>query len=72
MPALDGRWVVSTADDRALTYVESTRRARGEIGYPAPGEKVIGNLIGAPIRSRFVGIIRWRRSIRLPSARCSS
>ncbi len=55
VPALDGRWVVSTADDRALTYVESTRRARGEIGYPAPGEKVIGNLVGAPIRSRFVG-----------------
>jgi pimeloyl-ACP methyl ester carboxylesterase len=54
VPALDGRWVVSTAENRALTYEESTRRARGEIGYPAPREKVIGNLIGAPIRSRFV------------------
>jgi alpha-beta hydrolase superfamily lysophospholipase len=29
-------------------------RARGEIGYPAPGEKVLGNLKGAPIRARFV------------------
>jgi dienelactone hydrolase len=55
VPALDGRWVMSTAENRALTYQESTRRARGEIGYPAPREKVIGNLIGAPIRSRFVG-----------------
>jgi dienelactone hydrolase len=55
VPALDGRWVVSTEDNRALTYQESTRRARGEIGYPEPRAKVIGNLIGAPIRSRFVG-----------------
>jgi Dienelactone hydrolase and related enzymes len=55
VPALDGRWVVSTPEQRRLTYEESTRRARGEIGYPAPREKVIGNLVGAPIRSRFVG-----------------
>jgi dienelactone hydrolase len=55
VPALDGRWVVSTPENRALTYQDSTRRARGEIGYPAPREKVIGNLVGAPIRSRFVG-----------------
>src|ERR1039458_9433792 len=26
----------------------------GELGYPAPGVKVIGNLRGAPVRSKFV------------------
>jgi dienelactone hydrolase len=54
VPALDGRWVVATEQERKSTYDESTRRARGEIGYPAPRAKTIGNLIGAPIRSRFV------------------
>ena len=55
VPSLDGRWVVASEQDRKSTYEESTRRARGEIGYPAPRAKMIGNLIGAPIRSRFVG-----------------
>ncbi len=54
VPALDGRWVVASEQDRKTTYDESTRRARGEIGYPAPRAKLIGNLIGAPMRSRFV------------------
>lgn len=52
--SLDGRWVVATAKERQATYEEATKRARGEIGYPAPGTKVLGNLIGAPIRSRFI------------------
>ena len=46
--------MVASEQDRKTTYDESTRRARGEIGYPAPRAKTIGNLIGAPIRSRFV------------------
>jgi dienelactone hydrolase len=54
VPALDGRWVSASEQNRKLTNEESTKRARGEIGYPAPRAKTIGNLIGAPIRSRFV------------------
>jgi dienelactone hydrolase len=54
VPSLDGRWIVATDADRKATYDESTKRARGEIGYPEPRAKTIGNLIGAPIRSRFV------------------
>lgn len=34
-------------------YADATKRARGEIGYPAPGLRVLGNLRGAPIYSRF-------------------
>jgi len=52
--SLDGRWVVMNDQQRKLTYDEATKRARGEIGYPPAREKVLGNLIGAPIRSRFI------------------
>lgn len=40
----------------ALARAESdaTRRARGEIGYPAPGVRETGNLRGAPIRESFL------------------
>jgi dienelactone hydrolase len=34
-------------------FVDATKRARGEIDYPEPGVRVIGNLRGAPIYSRF-------------------
>lgn len=54
VPALDARFVIQTEAERKLTYEESTRRARGEIGYPAPRARVIGNLSGAPIRSKFI------------------
>lgn len=37
----------------AEAYQQATLRARGELGYPEPGERVIGNLRGAPILSRF-------------------
>jgi hypothetical protein len=33
---------------------EGTRRARGELGYPKPGEIAVGNLRGAPIRDHFL------------------
>ena len=51
--SLDGRFVISTDAQRKLTWEESTSRARGQIGYPDPGARVIGNLRGAPIRSKF-------------------
>lgn len=54
VPALDARFVIQTEAERKITYEESTRRARGEIGYPAPRARVLGNLSGAPIRSRFI------------------
>ena len=54
VPALDSRWVVAGPVARAQTYREATRRARGEIGYPEPGARVVGNLVGAPIRERMI------------------
>ncbi|HKQ24065.1 MAG TPA: alpha/beta fold hydrolase [Burkholderiales bacterium] len=33
---------------------DATRRARGDIGYPAPGVREIGNLRGAPVRESFL------------------
>jgi pimeloyl-ACP methyl ester carboxylesterase len=54
VPALDSRFVVQKPEDQELTYREATRRARGEIGYPKPGARVIGNLRGAPIRDKLM------------------
>jgi uncharacterized protein len=39
--------------EREATWREATAMARGEKGYPAPRAKVVGNLIGAPVRSKF-------------------
>ena len=44
----------SEADQLKVTYDEATKRARGEIGYPAPRARVIGNLQGAPIREKLL------------------
>lgn len=33
---------------------EATRRARGELSYPQPGVREVGNLRGAPIRESFL------------------
>ncbi len=43
-------------DQLKMAYDESTKRARGEIGYPEAGVRVIGNLRGAPIRDK---LLRW-------------
>jgi dipeptidyl aminopeptidase/acylaminoacyl peptidase len=51
--AMDGR-TLAAGPELAKTYEEATQRARGEIGYPPPGAKVVGNLRGAPIRARFL------------------
>jgi dienelactone hydrolase len=37
-----------------LTYDEATKRARGEIGYPPPFQRAIGNLTGAPVRDKLL------------------
>jgi uncharacterized protein len=52
--SLDGRFVVQSDAERAKTYEEATKMARGELKYPEPGIKTLGNLKGAPIRSRFM------------------
>ena len=38
----------------AKAYGDATRRARGELSYPAPGAREIGNLRGAPLREKFL------------------
>jgi uncharacterized protein len=37
-----------------LAYDDATKRARGEIGYPPPRARVIGNLQGGPIRDKLL------------------
>jgi dienelactone hydrolase len=52
--AFDSRWVVTGEAESKATYTEATRRARGEIGYPEPRARVVGNLMGAPIRDKLL------------------
>src|SRR5262249_6660234 len=53
VPALDSRWVLLGPGEKE-TLAEATRRARGEVGYPRPGARAVGNLRGAPIRERLM------------------
>ena len=41
-------------DALARAQSDATRRAHGEIGYPPPSAKEVGNLRGAPIRESFL------------------
>ncbi|HYL74061.1 MAG TPA: alpha/beta fold hydrolase [Bryobacteraceae bacterium] len=50
---MNGNVLNSTPELRKLMYDEATKRARGELGYPDPLAKVVGNLRGGPIRDRF-------------------
>jgi dienelactone hydrolase len=52
--AFDSRWVVADTKEARITYEEATKRAHGELGYPEPRARVIGNLIGAPIRDKML------------------
>jgi len=54
VPALDSRWVTATAGEQKKTFTDATRRAQGELGYPLPGVKEVGNLKGAPIREKMI------------------
>lgn len=64
--SLDGR-SFTTGPEQARTYEEASRMARGEAGYPAPRAKVIGNLQGAPIRSRFIDYAPVDDVVRAPA-----
>jgi dienelactone hydrolase len=66
VPALDSRWV-QAGFARKQTLDEATKRARGEIGYPEPGAKVIGNLRGAPIRERLMNYAPVEEMDRAPN-----
>jgi len=52
--SMDARWAIATPQLRKSTYDQGTARARGEIGYPKPGEK-FGTLSGAPVLEKFPG-----------------
>jgi len=52
--AFDSRFVVASDAERAKTYAEGTGRARGELPYPEPSVRAVGNLRGAPIRERLM------------------
>jgi dienelactone hydrolase len=54
VPALDSRWVLLGNNAREQTFNEAADRTHGELGYPPPGARVIGNLRGAPIRERLM------------------
>jgi uncharacterized protein len=60
--AFDSRWVVTGDTETKTTHDESTKRARGEIGYPEPRAKVVGNLIGAPIRDKLVHYVPFEEA----------
>jgi hypothetical protein len=54
VPALDSRQIALAPDVREQSFKEAAARAHGDVGYPAPRAKVIGNLSGAPIRERMM------------------
>ncbi len=46
VPAFDSRFVIATPEAREQTFSEAAARTHGELGYPPPGAKVVGNLRG--------------------------
>ncbi|MGH9661340.1 MAG: hypothetical protein ACRD96_22530, partial [Bryobacteraceae bacterium] len=64
--SLDGRWTLATEKERAATHAEAAQRARGELGYPAPGVSTVGALIGAPARSQFAAWTPVEEIARIP------
>lgn len=55
VPSFDSRWVINIPGVRKATHQQATARTRGKLSYPKPGEKVIGNLSGAPILEKLAG-----------------
>jgi hypothetical protein len=54
VPALDSRQVVLEGEEKQKTFDEAAARTHGDLGYPPPGARVIGNLRGAPIREKLM------------------
>jgi pimeloyl-ACP methyl ester carboxylesterase len=60
--AFDSRWVVTGETETKTTHDEATKRTRGEIGYPEPRAKAVGNLIGAPIRDKLLHYVPFEEA----------
>lgn len=54
VPALDSRAGALPGEEGLKTYQEAAARTHGELGYPPPGARVIGNLRGAPLREKLM------------------
>lgn len=54
VPALDSRATALSGLETEKTYSEAAARTHGELGYPPPGARVIGNLRGAPLREKLM------------------
>lgn len=54
VPALDSRLMLQAGPLREQMFQQATQRARGDVGYPPPGQRVIGNLRGAPILDKML------------------
>jgi uncharacterized protein len=52
--SMDARWAIQSPQMRQYTFRQGTARARGEIGYPKPGEK-FGSLTGMPVIEKLIG-----------------
>lgn len=52
VPALDSR--PATDAERQRYLAEATKMARGEVEYPAPRARVVGNLQGGPVLSKML------------------
>ena len=66
--AFDSRRVIANEAETKLTYTEATQRARGEIGYPEPRARVIGNLTGAPIRDKLMHYVPYEEAPKVKDA----
>jgi dienelactone hydrolase len=66
--AFDSRRVIANESETKLTYTEATQRARGEIGYPEPRARVIGNLTGAPIRDKLMHYVPYEEAPKVKEA----
>jgi dienelactone hydrolase len=54
VPAFDSRFVLLGPEETKQTFDEASARAHGELGYPEPGARAVGNLRGAPIREKLM------------------
>lgn len=54
VPALDSRPMMLMGPEKEKTFAEASARTHGELGYPPPGARVIGNLRGAPLREKLM------------------
>jgi uncharacterized protein len=52
--AMGSTGLVGFGTEAPLAFAEATKRTRGEIGYPAPRARVVGNLQGGPIREKML------------------